>query len=148
MWKLFTIGAKATHETLYNKFFYAMFLKICVLIFLMFTLQSQCLAQESGGKADPPKKDQSLKSKRKLRKQDRKQWKEDRRNKRAEEKKIRNHHKRIQTKEVRRRMKRSKQTATRNHDHKREPFFQRIFTRKGKHAKKQPKEKASKVKQY
>ena len=94
-------------------------------------------------------KDQSLKSKRKLRKEDRKQWKEDRRNKRAEEKKVRDYHKRIQTKEVRHRMKRSKKTAARNRDHTREPFFQRMFHKKGKGKRvKQPTEKTSKVKQY
>ena len=126
-----------------------MFSRIIIFIFLTLFIQSHYLAQESGAKSDPPKKDQSLKSKRKLRKQDRKQWKEDRRNKRAEEKKIRDHHKRIQTKEVRKRMKRSKQTAIRNHDHKREPFFQRLFHKNGKGKRvKQPKEKASKVKQY
>lgn len=126
-----------------------MFPKIVFFICFILSIQNPCLGQENGGKSDPPKKDQSIKSKRKLRKQDRKQWKEDRRNKRAEEKKIRNHHKRIQTKDVRKRMKRSKQTATRNHDHKREPFFQRMFHKKGKGKRvKQPKEKSSKVKQY
>ena len=47
-------------------------------------------------------------------------------------------------------MKRSKQTAARNRDHKREPFFQRLFKKKGNKGKrvKQPKEKASKVQQY
>ncbi len=126
-----------------------MYLRIIFCVLFSLFLQNACLAQESGGKSDPPKKDQSLKSKRKLRKEDKKQWKEDRRNKRAEEKKIRDHHKRIQTKEVRKRMKRSKQTATRNHDHKREPFFQRLFKKKNKGKRvKQPKEKTSKVKQY
>ena len=99
------------------------------------------MAQENG-----PQKDQSLKSKRKQRKADKKEWKEERRNKRAEEKKIKNHHKRIQTKEVRKRMKRSKQRAGLNRDHKREPFFQRLFHRSGKGKRvKQPKEKTSKT---
>ncbi len=125
-----------------------MYLKLFFCLLFFYSLQNPCLGQESGG-GDPPKKDQSLKSKRKLRKEDRKQWKEDRRNKRAEEKKVRDYHKRIQTKEVRNRMKRSKKTAARNRDHTREPFFQRMFHKKGKGKRvKQPTEKTSKVKQY
>ncbi len=126
-----------------------MYLKIIFCLLFFYGFQNTCLAQESGGGGDPPKKDRSLKSKRKLRKQDRKQWKEDRRNKRAEEKKVRDYHKRIQTKDVRKRMKRSKQTAARNRDHTREPFFQRVFKKKSKGRRvKQPTEKTSKVKQY
>mgnify|MGYP001552563124 CR=1 FL=1 len=122
-----------------------MFLRSLVcLLFVLFT-QSTLLAQEGG---DPPKKDQSIKSKRKQYKEDKRKWKEDRRNQRAEEKKVRDHHKRIQTKEVRKRMKRSKATAQRNHDHKREPFFQRVFKKKRGKGSKTPKEKTSKVKQY
>ena len=122
-----------------------MFLRFIICIIIMFAFQNTCLAQDGG---DPPKKDQSIKSKRKERQEDKKKWKEDRRNQRAEEKKIKAHHKRIQTKEVRKRMKRSKSTAQRNHDHKREPFFQRVFKKKRGKGSKQPKEKASKVKQY
>jgi len=121
-----------------------MFLRIIFCLLCLFILQNTCQAQEGG---DGPKKEQSLKSKRKLRKEDKKKWKEDRKNKRLEEKKIRDHHKRIQTKEVRKRMKRSKQTAARNREHKREPFFQRVFKKnpKGKRSK-SSKEKTSKVK--
>lgn len=119
---------------------------VIIFIFTLF-LSNACLAQDGGGKADPPKKDQSFKSKRKLRKADKKKWREDRRNKRAEEKKIRNHHKRIQTKEVRKRMKRSKGTTIRNNANQREPFFKRIFQKKRGKGSKQPKEKTSKVKQ-
>jgi hypothetical protein len=109
-------------------------IKIILSFLLCFAFQNLVLAQDGGG---PPKSEQSLKSKRKQRKADKKEWKEERRNKRAEEKKIKNHHKRIQTKEVRKRMKRSKQKAGVNRDHTREPFFQRLFHRsgKGKHAK-------------
>ena len=116
-----------------------MYIKIIFCLLFFYSFQNVCLAQEGG----EGKKEQSLKSKRKLRKEDRKKWKEERRTKRAEERKIRNHHKRIQTKEVRKRMKRSKQTAGRNRDHKREPFFQRIFKKKGKRSR-APKERASK----
>lgn len=105
-------------------------------------VQSAAIAQE---KAGPPKKEQSVKSKRANRKEDKKKWKEDRKNKRLDEKKVRDHHKRIQTKEVRKRMKRSKGKAQRNHDHQREPFFQRLFQKKQGKASKHPKEKTSKV---
>lgn len=122
-----------------------MFLRLILFFFLINFCQTICIAQEGGG---PPKKDQSIKSKRKQRKEDKRKWKEDRRNKRAEEKKIRDHHKRIQTKEVRKRMKRSKGKAQRNHDHQREPFFQRLFNKKGKGKRaKHPTEKTQKVKQ-
>jgi Ni/Co efflux regulator RcnB len=111
---------------------------IICFIFLGF-LSNPLSAQEDGG---PPKKEQSLKSKRKQRKEDKKRWKEDRRKKRAEEKNVKAYHKRIQTKEVRKRMKRNKKVAQRNHDHQREPFFQRVFKKKGKRKSvKQPQEK-------
>ncbi|MES2566038.1 MAG: hypothetical protein V4565_04195 [Bacteroidota bacterium] len=120
-------------------------MRILFYFILFIFLQNTCIAQESGGKSDPPKKDQSLKSKRKLRKADKKKWKEDRRNKRAEEKKIRDHHKRIQTKTVQKRMKKSKGKAIRNNTHQREPFFQRLFQKKRGKSSKQPKEKKTKL---
>lgn len=122
-----------------------MFLRFIISILFVCCIQNTCMAQEGG---DPPKKDQSIKSKRKQYKEDKRKWKEDRRNQRAEEKKVRDHHKRIQTKEVRKRMKRSKSTAQRNHDHQREPFFQRLFKKKRGKGSRHPKEKTTKVKQY
>jgi len=111
-----------------------MILRLFIFLITFTFLQSAVFAQEGGG---PPKKDQSIKSKRKQRKEDKRKWKEERRNKRAEEKKIRDHHKRIQTKEVRKRMKRNKSKALRNNAHQREPFLQRLFspTGRGKKAK-------------
>ena len=122
-----------------------MFLRfVFSLIFVCF-IQNTCSAQEGGG---PPKKDQSIKSKRKLRKADKKKWKEDRAAKRAEEKKIKAHHKRIQTKEVRKRMKRSKGKSQAIRANKREPFFKRLFNKQGKRkTAKQHKERATKIKQ-
>ena len=122
-----------------------MFLRIFFIHFTSVITQNACLAQEGGGS---PKKEQSMKSKRKQYKEDKRKWKEERRNKRAEEKKIRDHHKRIQTKEVRKRMKRSKGKAIRNNTHQREPFFQRLFQKKRGKASRQPKEKTSKVQQH
>jgi hypothetical protein len=124
-----------------------MFIRFIIIFIFTLLLQGAGIAQESGGKADAPKKDQSFKSKRKLRKADKKKWKEDRRNERAEKKRIRDYHKRIQTKEVRKRMKRDKGKAIRNNTHQREPFFQRLFQKKRGKSSKQPKEKTSKVKQ-
>lgn len=121
-------------------------------LFFIFIIASfismPCISQEGGGKADVPKHDQSIKSKRKLAKADRKAAREKRKEEKAEQKKIRDHHKRIQTKEVRKRMKRSKGKAIRNNTHQREPFFQRLFQKKRGKASKKPKEKTSKVKQY
>lgn len=122
-----------------------MILRLFIFLITFIFLQNTAISQESSG---PPKKDQSIKSKRKQRKEDKRKWKEERANKRAEEKKIRDHHKRIQTKEVRKRMKRSKAKALRNNAHQREPFLQRLFspTGRGKKAK-ASKEKTSKIKQ-
>lgn len=117
---------------------------ILSLVFVCF-IQNTCPAQESGG---PPKKDQTIKSKRKLRKADKKKWKEDRAAKRAEEKKIKAHHKRIQTKEVRKRMKRSKGKSQAIRANKRESLIKRLFNKQGKRkTAKQHKERTSKVKQ-
>ena len=109
---------------------------ISLLIFFAVGTNSSLTAQEGGG-GKPNTPATTWKGKRKQRKADRKEWKQARKDKRAEEKKITAHHKRIQTKEVRKRMKRSKVKATRNHDHQREPFFQRLFKKKGKRVKKQ-----------
>ena len=90
-------------------------------------LQITCYSQESGG---PPKKEQSLKSKRKLRKADKKKWKEERSAQRAEEKNRDTHHKRVQTKAVYKRMKqsRAKSNAIRYPDHRDAlPCVLRIF---------------------
>lgn len=118
------------------------FLKIILLFCLIALAPNSTVAQEGG----PPKT--SIKSKRKQRKEDKKRWKEERRKKRAEEKMVRDHHKRIQTKDVRKRMKRSKKVAQRNHDHKRAPWYERIFDKSGKKKRgKAPKERTNKVEQ-
>ncbi len=118
---------------------------ILLFVLLGFIFPFDAMSQNEGG---PPKANTSIKSKRKKRKEDKRRWKEERRNKRAEEKKIRDHHKRIQTKSVRKRMKRNKGVAQRNHDHQREPFFQRVFkSKKRGKVGKSPKEKVGKVQQ-
>lgn len=120
-----------------------MFKIIFIFISALF-ISFPCLSQEGGGKADVPKHEKSFKSKRKLAKADRKAAREKRKEEKAEQKKIREHHKRIQTKEVRKRMKRSKGKAIRNNTHQREPFFQRLFQKKRGKASKRAKERPSK----
>lgn len=123
-------------------------MKIVRILFIYLLLVAVSPNVRAQSNAGPPKKDQSIKSKRKQRKEDKRKWKEERKKKRDEEKMIRDHHKRIQTKEVRKRMKRSKNLAQRNHDHTREPWYQRIFNKPGKGKRsKAPKEKTQKVKQ-
>ncbi len=107
--------------------------KIILFIFFALSLQTIGYSQTGGnGSQNTPQGSQSLKSKRKQRKADKKEWKEDRRKKRDEERKVRNHHKRIQTKEVRKRMKRNKGKSQALRDNKREPFYKRLFNKKGK----------------
>lgn len=123
-------------------------IKLFYIIIFSVVFSNAYIAQEGGAKGDAPKHEQSLKSKRKLRKADRKAAKEKRKAEKAERKKIKAHHKRIQTKEVRKRMKRNKGKAIRNNTHQREPFFQRLFQKKRGKASKRAKEKPSKVQQY
>ena len=117
-----------------------MILRLVILIFLIVSIPQNLLLAQEG--AQPPKKEQSIKSKRKQYKEDKKKWKEEREQKRAEEKKIEEHHKRIQTKEVQKRMKKSKARAMRNNTHQRDPFFQRLVQKKRGRAIKQSKERA------
>jgi hypothetical protein len=123
-------------------------MKVPLVFFILLSFLTNTKPLFSQEKSGPPKTEQTLKSKRKQRQAEKRKWKEDRKNKRLEEKKIRDHHKRIQTKEVRKRMKRSKQKAQYNRDHKREPFYKRWLNdrKRGKRAK-PSKEKSSKVKQ-
>lgn len=109
-------------------------IKLITLFTLLVFIGTSYAQEGGGGKPNTPAT--TWKGKRKQRKADRKEWKKKRKEKRAEEKKIKNHHKRIQTKEVRKRMKRSKVKASRNREHKGEPFFQRVFNKKGKRVKK------------
>lgn len=119
-----------------------MILRLVFSLLLFAFISNSAFSQDGGG---PPKKDQSIKSKRKLRKADRKKWKETRSAERAEKRKIKAHHKRLQTKEVRKRMKRSKVKAQRNHDNKGPSFFERMRTKKSKrNSSKQPKERVKK----
>jgi hypothetical protein len=79
-------------------------------------------------KAGPAEK--SFKEELKSDKQLRIEKREKRRQERAERKAIKKYHQRIQTKQVRKRMKRNRNTAIRNHEHKREFFIKRWFQKK------------------
>lgn len=74
----------------------------------------------------------SIKKELRLKKQLRKERKERRRLERAERKKVKKHHRRIQTKQVQKRMKKSKSTAVRNNNNQREFFLKRWFSKKSR----------------
>lgn len=69
-------------------------------------------------------------NKRAIRKQEKKEAKERRRIEKEERKAIKAYHKRLQTKQVRKRMKRSRKKAIMNNTNKREPWIKRVFKKK------------------
>jgi hypothetical protein len=75
---------------------------------------------------------QAEQKKRAIRKAERKEAKERRRIEKEERKAIKAYHKRLQTKQVRKRMKKSRKTAIRNNTGKREPWILRLFKKKKK----------------
>ena len=101
-----------------------MIIRFCFSFVILCFLSINGYSQESGG---PPKKEQSIKSKRKLRKADKKKWKEERSAQRAEEKNRDAHHKRVQTKAVYKRMKQSRAKSNSIRENKRDPFYKRWF---------------------
>lgn len=86
-------------------------------------------AQDNKGTGPAEK---SIKAEIGIKKQQRREARERRKRERQERKAIKRHHKRIQTKKVQKRMKESRQTAIRNNEHRREPFYKRWFRKKGK----------------
>lgn len=101
-----------------------MFIRFFFGLIILCFLQINCYSQENGG---PPKKEQTIKSKRKLRKADKKKWKEERATQRAEAKNRDAHQKKIQTKAVYKRMKQSRAKSNAIRSNKREPFYKRWF---------------------
>jgi hypothetical protein len=97
-------------------------------LFLFLCFLSPVVAQDKG--TGP--KEKSFQSERKLRKLERKEAREKRKKEKAERKAIKKHHKRIQTKDVQKRMKKSRKRAIRNNDNKREFFLKRWFQKKKK----------------
>ena len=69
-------------------------------------------------------------NKRAIRKAEKKEAKERRRIEKQERKAIKAYHKRLQTKQVRKRMKRSRKKAIMNNTNKREPWIKRVFKKK------------------
>jgi len=105
-------------------------LKYLILFFSLISFYNPAISQDKSSGTGP--KEQSIKSKRKIRKIQRKESAEKRRKEKAERKAIKAHHKRIQTKKVRKRMKKSKNRATLNNDNRREFFLVRWFKKKKK----------------
>lgn len=95
------------------------------MLLLGLSIQFSQAQQKKGGPAEKSFKEE-LKSDKQLRSEKR----EKRRQERAERRAIKKYHKRLQTREVRRRMRSSRKTALRNHDHKREPFLKRLFKKR------------------
>lgn len=95
-------------------------------IALLVFITTLCQAQDKGPK---PSKD-VVKSKREIRKEERKESKERRKREKEERKAIKAYHKRLQTKQVYKRMKKSRKKATFYNEHKREFFLVRWFKKK------------------
>jgi hypothetical protein len=103
--------------------------KLFVLILLLI-FSSAYEAQNKGtGPGEPSAREEI-----RIRKQRKHEAREKRKLEKAERKKVKAHHKRIQTKTVQKRMKKSKKTAIRNNDNKREFFMKRWFRKKNKGA--------------
>ncbi len=104
--------------------------KRLIYFILLLNFVTPVIAQDNKKGTGP--KEQSVKSERKVRKELRREAKERRRKERAEKKAVKAYHKRLQTKKVRKRMKRSKNTAKLNNENRREGFFRRMFKKKKK----------------
>ena len=101
-----------------------------LIICLFMLLFSNAAFSQQGGGVGP--KEKSLSNQMKVKKQIRREDREKRRAERAERRAVKKHHKRIQTKKVRKRMKESRATATRNNLNKKEFFVKRWFKKKGR----------------
>ncbi|MEI8136068.1 MAG: hypothetical protein WCH21_01960 [Bacteroidota bacterium] len=99
--------------------------KIIIYLFLLLSFLPY-FSQEKG--TGP--KEKSVSSQSKILKKDRIEAREKRRKERAERKAIKKYHKRLQTKQVRKRMKKSKSRSVLNNENKREPFFKRLLKKK------------------
>jgi hypothetical protein len=97
-----------------------------VICFTILALWLPAAAQNKGvGPKEP-----SAKEELRIRKQRRKESREKRKLEKEERKKIKEHHKRIQTKNVQKRMKKSRKAAMRSNENRREFFLKRWFTKK------------------
>ena len=105
-------------------------LKKIVYILLLLNFAVPFYGQDKSTGTGP--KEKSIKSQRKIRKEDRREAREKRRKEKAEKKAIKAHHKRLQTKQVRKRMKKSKNKATFNNEKRKPSFFKRLFKKKKK----------------
>ncbi|MCC6370914.1 MAG: hypothetical protein IT236_07920 [Bacteroidia bacterium] len=97
-----------------------------IIVFLLSVFSLQASAQEKGTGPKTNTIKMELKSNRRIRMEKR----ELRRKERAERKAIKAYHKRLQTKTVRKRMKKSRKSATRYNNNSREFFLVRWFRKK------------------
>jgi uncharacterized protein YlxW (UPF0749 family) len=100
-------------------------------LLMMFVFTGVLVAAQNKGTGPSEK---SMKDDLRVRKQIKKERKEKRKLEKAERKAIEKHHKRIQTKDVQKRMKKSRKTSYRNNENKREFFMKRWFTKRSKRA--------------
>ena len=103
--------------------------------FITFLLIAGSILGAAQNKGTGPR-EQSAKEEIRIRKQQKRESREKRKLEKAERKKVKLHHKKLQTKKVQKRMKKSRQTAIRNNDNKREFFMKRWFRKKNKPAQK------------
>lgn len=100
-----------------------------MLLALLCAVSVDIAAQDNKGTGPAEK---SIRAEISIKKQQRREARERRKLEREERKAIKKHHKRIQTKKVQKRMKESRQTAIRNNEHRREPFYKRWFRKKSR----------------
>jgi hypothetical protein len=103
-----------------------MFKKLLLVLFIVCAVNVQ--SQNKGTGPQEPSAREEIR----IRKQRKHEARERRKQEKAERKKVKEHHKRLQTKTVQKRMKKSKKTAIRNNEHKREFFMTRWFRKKNK----------------
>ena len=101
--------------------------KFLVLVLLLFLSPAFDAQNKGTGPGEPSAREEI-----RIRKQRKHEARERRKLEKAERKKVKEHHKRLQTKTVQKRMKKSRKTAVRNNEHKREFFMKRWFRKKNR----------------
>jgi hypothetical protein len=101
--------------------------KYFFVLILLFSINT--FGQAPEGKSPSKQAEQKKKANRRA---DRKEARERRKIEKQERKAIKAHHKRLQTKDVRKRMKKSRKKAIMNNTGKREPWYKRMFRKKKK----------------
>jgi hypothetical protein len=99
-------------------------MKKLVYLLILFSFSVNAQEKNTGPKEKPVSTELSIK------KQQRREARARRKREKEEKRAIKKHHDRLQTKKVRKRMKESRNTAIRNNENKREPFYRRWFRKK------------------